>query len=33
MAPKQQHVDFAFIIISKEEKEMDIEREFAALSE
>ena len=33
MAPKQRRVDFAFILISKEEKEMDIEREFAALSE
>jgi hypothetical protein len=33
MAPKQQRVDFSFILISKEEREMDIEREFAALSE
>ena len=33
MTPKQQWVDFAFIPISKEEREMDIEREFAALSE
>ena len=33
MAPKQQWVDFAFILISKEEMEMDIEREFATLSE
>jgi hypothetical protein len=33
MAPKQRLVDFAFILISKEEREMDIEREFAALSE
>ena len=33
MAPKQQRVDFAFIPVSKEEREMDIEREFAALSE
>jgi hypothetical protein len=33
MAPKQRRVDFAFIHGSKEEAEMDIEREFAALSE
>ena len=33
MAPKQRLVDFAFIPISEEEREMDIEREFAALSE
>jgi len=33
MAPKQQHVDFSFILISKEEREMDIETKFAALSE
>jgi hypothetical protein len=33
MAPKQQWVNFSFIPISKEEREMDIEREFAALSE
>ena len=33
MAPKQRHIDFAFIPISKEEREMSIEREFAALSE
>ena len=33
MAPKQQWVDFAFILISKEEREMDIERAFVALSE
>jgi hypothetical protein len=33
MAPKQRRADFAFILISKEEREMDIEREFAALSE
>ena len=33
MAPKQWQVDFASIPISKEEREMDIEREFAALSE
>jgi hypothetical protein len=33
MAPTQQRVDFAFIPTSKEEGEMDIEREFAALSE
>ena len=32
MAPKQRWVDFAFIPISKE-REMYIEREFAALSE
>ena len=31
---KQRHVGFTFIpSISKEEREMDIEREFAALSE
>ena len=30
MAPKQRHVDFALILISKEEREMDIERVFAA---
>ena len=33
MAPKQRWVDFAFILISKEEREMDIGREFVALSE
>jgi hypothetical protein len=33
MAPKQRRVDFAFIHITKEEREMDIEREFAALNE
>jgi hypothetical protein len=33
MAPKQQQVDFTSILISKEEREMDIEREFVALSE
>ena len=33
MTPKQRRVDFAFNSISKEEREMDIEREFAALSE
>ena len=33
VAPKQRWVDFAFILISKEEKEMDIEREFVVLSE
>ena len=33
MAPKQRWVDFASIPISKEEREMDIKREFAALSE
>ena len=32
MIPKQQHVDFALIPISKEEREMAIEREFVALS-
>ena len=30
---KQWWVDFVFIPISKEEREMGIEREFAALSE
>ena len=33
MAPKQRWADFSFILISKEEREMDIERECAALSE
>jgi hypothetical protein len=33
MAPTQRRVDFPFILISKEEREMDIEREFDALSE
>ena len=33
MAPTQRRVHFAFILISKEEREMDIEREFATLSE
>ena len=33
MAPKQRRVDFAYILISKEEREMNIESEFAALSE
>ena len=33
MAPKQRRVDFAFIPISKEERQMDIKKEFAALSE
>jgi hypothetical protein len=33
MAPKQRRVDLAFILIGKEEREMDIEREFDALSE
>jgi hypothetical protein len=33
MTPKQQRVDFSFILISKEEREMNIEREFATLSE
>jgi hypothetical protein len=33
MASTQRRVNFAFILISKEEREMDIEREFVALSE
>ena len=33
MAPKQRHVDLAFILINEEEREMDIERKFVALSE
>ena len=33
IAPNQRWVDFAFIPISKEETEMDIEREFAVLYE
>jgi hypothetical protein len=33
LTPKQRHVDFAFIPTGKEEREMDIERDFAALSE
>ena len=33
MAPKQRRFDFAFILISKEEREMDIERGLASLSE
>ena len=33
MTPTQRRVDLDFILISKEEREMDIEREFAALSE
>jgi hypothetical protein len=33
MSPTQQHIDFPFILISKEEGEMNIEREFVALSE
>jgi hypothetical protein len=33
MAPTQRWVDFLVILISKEEREMDIEREFDALSE
>ena len=33
MAPTQRRVDSPFILISKEEREMDIEREFVALSE
>jgi hypothetical protein len=33
MAPTQRRVDFVFILINKEEREMDIGREFVALSE
>ena len=33
MALKQRWVDFPFILISKEEREMDIERQIDALSE
>jgi hypothetical protein len=33
MASTQRRVNFTFILISKEEREMDIEREFVALSE
>jgi hypothetical protein len=33
MAPTQRWVDFALILISKEDREMDIERGFAILSE
>jgi hypothetical protein len=33
MAPKQRWVDFSFILISKKERGMDIEREFATFSE
>ena len=33
MVPTQRRVDFPFILINKEEMEMDIEREFVALSE
>ena len=33
MTPTQRQVDIAFLIISKKEREMDIEREFVALSE
>jgi hypothetical protein len=33
MAPIQRWVDFPFILINKEEREMDIEREYVALSE
>ena len=33
MAPTQRRVDFVFILNSKEEREMDIERKFVALSE
>ena len=33
MTPKQWRVDFAFIPINKEEREMDIEREYAGLRE
>ena len=32
MAPTQRRVDFHVILISKEEREMDIERDFVALS-
>jgi hypothetical protein len=31
MTPKQQRVDFTFILVSKEEREMDVKREFTAL--
>ena len=33
MAPKQRRADFSSFAISKEEREMDMQREFAALSE
>ena len=33
MAPTQRRVDFAFILISKEEREVDIEKEFVAFNE
>ena len=33
MAPTQRRVDFYFILIGKEEREMDIDREFATMSE
>jgi hypothetical protein len=33
MTLEQRDVDFAFILISKEERKMDIEREFVAFSE
>ena len=33
MTPTQRRVDFTFILIGKEEREMDIEKEFDALSE
>jgi hypothetical protein len=33
MAPSQRRVDFAFILVSKEKREMYIERDFVALSE
>ena len=33
LAPKLRQVDFAFNFVSKEEREMVIERNFAALSE
>jgi hypothetical protein len=33
MTPTQQCIEIAFILISKEEREMDVEREFVALSE
>ena len=33
MAPTQRRVDIVFILIGRKEREMDIEREFVALSE
>ena len=33
MTPKQQIVDFAFVSITREEKEVAIEKEFSTLSE